>query len=79
LPLTSGRGQDTASCYVLTEMTRYLEEHRELNFDDCEAIARIFVGTLIHHIITQEILQGKEIMPITSDRLMDSLISLIVN
>ena len=59
-------------------LTRYLQEHRELNLSDPEATARIFVGTLIHFILTQELLHGKEVMPIEQERLISSLIELIV-
>ncbi len=36
-------------------LTEYFQEHQELNFKDPEAIARIFVGSLIDFILTQEI------------------------
>ncbi len=41
-------------------------------------IARIFVGSLIHFILTQEIFGGKKFMPMESERLVDSLIDLIL-
>jgi hypothetical protein len=59
-------------------LTQYLEEHPELKISDPEATARIFVGSLIHYILTQEMFYGKEIMPMSEDRLVDSLIDLIV-
>ncbi|MBR8827766.1 MAG: TetR/AcrR family transcriptional regulator [Gomphosphaeria aponina SAG 52.96 = DSM 107014] len=62
---------------ALKILTEYLEQHQKLK--DCEAIARIFVGALIHHIITQEILHGKEIIPIEEERIVDNLIKLIVH
>jgi len=57
----------------------YLQEHPELNLSDLEASARIFVGAIIHYIITQEMLHGKEIMPLQKERLVNSLIELVVN
>lgn len=57
----------------------YFQEHPELKFSDLEASARIFVGAIIHHIITQDILHGKEIMPMEKERLVNSLIELVVN
>ncbi|GBF80393.1 TetR/AcrR family transcriptional regulator [Aphanothece sacrum] len=59
-------------------LTNYLKEHSELNISDPEVIARIFVGTLIHHLLTQEMLHGQEIMPMSADRLISNLVSLIV-
>lgn len=57
---------------------QYLNSHPELKVKDPEATARIFVGSLIHFILTQEMLYGKEIMPMEEKRLVDSLIELIV-
>ncbi|MDJ0723552.1 MAG: TetR/AcrR family transcriptional regulator [Prochloraceae cyanobacterium] len=59
-------------------LTEYFQAHPELNFKDPEAIARIFVGSLIHFILTQEIFGGKKFMPIESDRIVDSLIDLVL-
>ncbi|HAC63049.1 MAG TPA: TetR family transcriptional regulator [Cyanothece sp. UBA12306] len=59
-------------------LSNYLQEHLELNINDPEVTARIFVGTLIHHLLTQEMLHGREIMPISSERLIKNLVSLIV-
>ncbi len=59
-------------------LIEYFEIHQEFNFKDPEAIARIFVGSLIHFILTQEIFGGKTLMPIESDRIVDSLIYLIL-
>lgn len=58
---------------------RYLEDHPELNLPDPEVSARIFVGTLIHHTLFQEVLRGKEVMPIDPERLVDGLIHMMVN
>jgi hypothetical protein len=37
------------------------------------------IGSLVHFVITQEIMHGKDIMPMESDRLIDALTHLIVN
>lgn len=63
---------------VLETLAKYLANHPELNVQDPEAMARILLGTLVHFQITQEVLHGKEIVPMESDRLLDSLINLIV-
>jgi AcrR family transcriptional regulator len=59
-------------------LTYYFENHPELDILDPEATARIFVGSLIHWLMVQEVLHGKEVMPMDAERLVDSLIHLIV-
>lgn len=60
-------------------LTHYLENCRDLAIADPEATARVFVGALIHYMVVQEILQGKKSMPMEADRLIDSLVELIVS
>jgi TetR/AcrR family transcriptional repressor of mexJK operon len=57
----------------------YLQEHPELKIQDPEVIAHIFVGTLIHNILTQNMLSGKDIIPMEPERLIENLVHLIVN
>lgn len=57
----------------------YLQEHPELKIQDSEVIAHIFVGTLIHNILTQNMLSGDKIIPMNSERLIDNLVDLIIN
>ena len=59
-------------------LTGYLKQRSELNLSDPEAAARIFVGSLIHLIFIQEMLHGKDIIPIEEERMIDSLVELIV-
>jgi AcrR family transcriptional regulator len=63
---------------VVETLSYYLSSHPELNIPDSEATARIFIGTLVHFHITQEVLHGKDILPMAGDRLIDSLMHLIV-
>ncbi|MDJ0798865.1 MAG: TetR/AcrR family transcriptional regulator [Calothrix sp. MO_167.B12] len=63
---------------VFETLSQYLKAHPELDLPDPEAAARIFFGALVHFHITQEVLYGKDILPMTSDRLIDSLIHLIL-
>ncbi|MBD2571321.1 TetR/AcrR family transcriptional regulator [Anabaena lutea] len=60
-------------------ISKYLASHPELKIPDPEATARILIGSLAHFAMTQQILHGKEIMPMESDRLIDALTHLIVN
>jgi AcrR family transcriptional regulator len=59
-------------------LAKYFQQHPELKAIDPEAIARIFVGSLIHLIFMQEMLHGKEVIPIEEERIVNSLIDLIV-
>lgn len=58
-------------------LTKYLDDCSDLSLTDSEAIAHIFVNSLIHHILTQETLQGKKVIPISVDRIVDQLIIMI--
>ena len=58
---------------VLEKLIQYLASHPELNIPDPEAAARIFLGALVQFVLIQEILHGKEIMPLDKERIIDSL------
>ncbi|MEA5515193.1 TetR/AcrR family transcriptional regulator [Nodularia sp. UHCC 0506] len=64
---------------AIETITKYLASHPELKIPDPEATARILIGSLVHFVITQEIMHGKEIIPMEGDRLIDALTHLIVN
>jgi AcrR family transcriptional regulator len=64
---------------AVENLTQYFQSHTELNFKDSEATAITFIGSLIYYILNQELLHGKEIMPIDSDRYVDNLIELVLN
>ncbi|PWT95880.1 MAG: TetR family transcriptional regulator [Candidatus Melainabacteria bacterium] len=81
----SSRFPELARLYVNTVikpgmkiLTDYFDAHPELNIKDPEACARIFCGSLVSYIMTQEILYGKEILPFRMERLADNLIELIL-
>jgi AcrR family transcriptional regulator len=59
-------------------LTTYFNAHPELNIADPEAIARIFWGSLVSFLISQEILYGKLIIPLEKERLINNLIALIL-
>jgi TetR/AcrR family transcriptional regulator, regulator of autoinduction and epiphytic fitness len=61
---------------VTETLTQYLAAP-ELKIPDPEATARILLGTLVHFHITQEVMHGKDIIPMESDRLINALIHLI--
>jgi TetR/AcrR family transcriptional regulator, regulator of autoinduction and epiphytic fitness len=57
---------------------QYFKDCPQLNLSDPEATARIFVGALVHFLIVQEMLHGRDIVPMQRDRLVENLVSLIV-
>ena len=63
---------------AIETLSEYLACHPELNIPDPEATARILLGSLVHFVMTQEMMNGKEILPMESDRLIDALIHLIL-
>lgn len=78
----SGRFPELARAYVdnlakplIEILNRYLA--RELNLRDPEATVRVIVGTLVYHIILQELMHGKDILPMERDRLVDTLVHLV--
>jgi hypothetical protein len=60
-------------------ITQYLVSRPELNIPDPQAMVWILMGSIVHLVIAQEIMHGKDILPMESDRLIDALIHLITN
>jgi AcrR family transcriptional regulator len=56
----------------------YLRSHPDLDLPDPEMTTQIFFGSLITFILSQEVLHGKQIMPIPRERLINSLVDLIL-
>ena len=80
----SGRFPELAKAYVnnlakpaIEILTKYFKSHPELNLPDEEATVRIFMGSLIYYIMLQELLHGKDIIPLERERLIDTLTHLI--
>lgn len=81
----SGRFPELARAFVCNiEQTsfkmlrQYFISCPQLKLADPEATARIFIGSLVHFLIVQEMLHGKDIVPMERDRLVDNLVNLIV-
>ncbi len=68
------RNQDKQFVQVVTE---YLRSHPELQLTDPEATARIFLGTLVHFVMVEYMLQAGEILPMERQRLINCLVNLI--
>ena len=64
---------------AIQSLTQYFQQCQQLNFVDPEATAKVFIGSLIYFIISQEILHGKEIMPMESERYINNLIDLVLS
>jgi AcrR family transcriptional regulator len=80
----SGRFPELAEAFIknvekpiLGRLEGYFAQHPELNCPDPQVAARIFMGTIAHYIMLQEVLNGKEFLPLERDRLIDGLIELI--
>ena len=82
----SGRFPELGRAFVqnvekpnLDVLTQYFATHPQLQLLDPEVAARTFIGTLLHFIIMRYLLHGGDIVPIECDRLIDSLIALIIH
>jgi AcrR family transcriptional regulator len=80
----SGRFPDLAQTFVsnfekptLEKLSYLLAHHPGLQVADPEITARFFIGSIMHYGIVQEILNGREILPLERDRFVDGLIDLI--
>ena len=60
-------------------LSQYFTSHPELGITDPEAMAHIFFGSLVSYVILQEILYGKELMILSRDRLVDSLMNVVMS
>jgi TetR/AcrR family transcriptional regulator, regulator of autoinduction and epiphytic fitness len=81
----SGRFPQLARAFVsnveqtaFQRLRRYFSDCPQFEFADPEAIARIFIGATVHFLIVQEIMHGRDILPMERDRIVDGLILLIV-
>lgn len=81
----SGRFPQLAQTFVrnlakpgIERLAEYLASHPELKLPDPEATARIFIGSLVYFQLMQEMMHGKEIIPMERDRLIDGLLHLIL-
>jgi AcrR family transcriptional regulator len=59
---------------IIELVTNYLNSHPELKIPDCEAAARIFLGSLVHFAMVKHILHCHEILPMEQERLIETLV-----
>jgi TetR/AcrR family transcriptional regulator of autoinduction and epiphytic fitness len=62
---------------TIRTLSQYIAAHPKLRISDPEATARILVGSLVHFMMTQEMMHGKDIIPMDSKRMVDALTELI--
>ncbi len=81
----SGRFPELARAFVqniekpvLEILTYYLATCPQLQLADPEVAARAFIGAMIHYVLMQEVLHGGDLVPMERDRLLNSLVSLII-
>ena len=77
----SGRFPNMAKTFIrevekpmLEMLSAYLAAQPQLNFPDPGVAARIFVGAIVHYLLTQNIMQGDEILPMERDRMVQGLV-----
>ncbi|WP_353932487.1 TetR/AcrR family transcriptional regulator [Okeanomitos corallinicola TIOX110] len=82
----SGRFPPLAQIFVrnvhktaLDVICNYFAAHPELQLPDPEVSARVFMGTLVHFRIIQDLLHGADILPMESDRLVENLVNLMTS
>ncbi|MEM7771737.1 MAG: TetR/AcrR family transcriptional regulator, partial [Cyanobacteria bacterium P01_A01_bin.37] len=63
---------------LLENLAHYLAAQSQLQFPDPMVAARIFAGSLIHYLIVQEMLHGRDIIPLERDRMVNGLVDLMV-
>lgn len=80
----SGRFPELAKAYVnnlakpaIETLTQYFKSHPELKLEDPEATARITIGTMVYFVMLQEMMHGKDIVPLEGDRVINTLTNLI--
>jgi TetR/AcrR family transcriptional regulator of autoinduction and epiphytic fitness len=81
----SGRFPELARTFItyltkpgLELMQEYLNMHPEFSFADSQAIAQIILGSVVYMCLTQFILHGRDIMPLSKERYIETMVSLML-
>ncbi|RZM82673.1 TetR/AcrR family transcriptional regulator [Leptolyngbya iicbica] len=82
----SGRFPELSRTFVtylvrpgLQQMQDYLEQHPEFGFADSQAIAQIILGSAVYMCLTQYILHGHDIMPLSKENYIEAMTRLMLN
>ncbi len=62
---------------IIENFERYLAAQTQLQLPDPMVAARVFIGSIVHYLIIQNVMHGSEILPLERDRMVDGLIALI--
>lgn len=80
----SGRFPELAQAYVnniakpaIETLTQYFKSHPQLELEDPEATVRVMVGSLVYFVVLQEMLRGKDSLPLSDERLVKTLTNMI--
>jgi TetR/AcrR family transcriptional regulator, regulator of autoinduction and epiphytic fitness len=63
---------------ILEVISQYLASHPELKISDPQAAALLFLSTLAHYHISQDLLYGKEVIPMERSRIVDVLMDFML-
>ena len=63
---------------MLEGLATYLANHPQLEFADPDVAARMFAGSMVHYLIVQEMMGGKDIVPLDCDRMINGLVDLML-
>jgi len=81
----SGRFPELARTFVtyltkpgLELMQDYLEQHGEFSYADSQALAQIILGSVVYMCLTQYILHGRDIMPLSKERYIETMMGLML-
>ncbi|MBE7381992.1 MAG: TetR/AcrR family transcriptional regulator [Leptolyngbya sp. SIO1E4] len=82
----SGRFPELARTFItylskpgLEMMQCYFDNHPEFGFTDSRPISQIVIGSVVHMMLTQYILHGRDIMPLSRDRFIETLTNLLIS
>lgn len=80
----SGRFPELAKAYVngvakpaIEILTKYFKSHPALKLEDPEATVRVMMGTMVYFVMLQEMMHGKDVVPLEGDRVIKTLTDLI--
>ncbi len=62
---------------IIESFARYLAAQTQLQLRDPMVTARIFIGSIVHYLLIQNVLHGHKILPLERDRLVDGLVQMI--
>lgn len=67
----------TAVRPTLVKLTEVLVDSPDLEIKDPEATAHILIGAIVFFVLTQEIMPGRTVMPMESERLASALVAIV--